>query len=645
MNLHSYLLAGLAALFFATPALAETHDDVALLFGRTSAISQPQLSPDGRYLSTLCAPQVKRTVCVFDLTSGDAVVVPTLADTRLTGHYWASADTLILNVEIFQSIRTSSGMKDFVFERAVSYNLKTQKPLMLLKQQAGGYLYGSNLAAILPAEPGHILIGMMVERAAGFVYEALKVDLAKGNARTVSTSGLNHRGAIHKPSGEIAAEVYYALQPNTLHTLKLISGGRTLVEWKDLSFFPFDLWGLDAAGKALVVFFEEPDRHGLYRISLEDGALAEIDLPSLGGDGLIWPVLDQRSRQVAGFASYRDKLRQAFEDPALQVQYEELSAAFPEADVSLVSWTDDRSESVVSVEMPGLPVDYYIFSAASGELSPIGNSAPHLAGRTLGTVEEVRYLAADGLEIPGYLTLPPGKSRADGPFPLILMPHGGPESRDFPGFDWWAQAYSAAGYAVLQPNFRGSSGYGNAFRDAGYGEYGGKMVTDVLDGARWAVREGLAREGQVCAAGASYGGYSALMLGAIGGSEIGCVISVNGVTNPASFLGSATEGGFVYNYLVRYLGTDRYADAATRSEISPVRRINDIKAPILLIAGRQDMTVPYAQSEGFKSAAGKRTDVILVPMDGEDHYLNSTVSRHTVLAESLKFLARHLPAD
>lgn len=644
------------ALIWSGVAGAETSSDIALLFGRSEAVSDPQISPDGHYVGMHCAPLVHASVCIFDLVGGgDPIIVPALADTRLTDFYWANNDTLVLNVDIFETVRVSSGLKDFTFERAYAFNVKDKKSVFLLKQYAAGYVDGNNLATALPSEPGSILIGMMKERASGkpfdskiqtdhlpeMVYDLVKVDLKNGNGRSIANGGLKSYGGVNSPSGELLAVLFYDRQSNDKHVLRIASGRKTIFERRGLDHNPVSVWGLDTTGKNIIVFLEEEG--GLHRMSLTDGALSPVSLPSLGQPGVVSPIIDSRTRVVVGFERQGELTQQVFEDPELRDQYESLSEVFADAVVTLHSWTDDRAESIVRVETPGLPVDYYIFTAAKGELSPIGNAAPHLAGRPLGVVEPVSYSAADGLEINGYLTLPPGKTRADGPFPLIVLPHGGPEMRDYQAYDWWPQAYAAAGYAVLQPNFRGSSGYGLEFRDAGYGEFGGKMVTDVLDGVRWAVCSGIARQGDVCAAGASYGGYSALMLGAIGGSEIRCIVSVNGLTNPVSILSDTTNRGFVYNYLVRYMGINEFTETGERNLMAPIHRIDDIKSPILLIAGKQDMVVPYKQSEDFQAAARHREDVILVPMEGEDHFLTSGFARHKVLEESLNFIARHLP--
>lgn len=191
------ILATVALAAVAGIAGAETNSDIALLFGRTEAVSDPKVSPDGHYVGMRCAPQVQPSLCIFDLVGGgDPVVVPALADTRITDFYWANEDTLVMNADIFQKVSVSSGVKDFIFARAFAFNVKTKKPVFLLKQYAAGYTSGNTLATVMPDDPGSILISMQKERASGkaydtniqkdrepdFVYDAVKVDLKSGMA-------------------------------------------------------------------------------------------------------------------------------------------------------------------------------------------------------------------------------------------------------------------------------------------------------------------------------------------------------------------------------------------------------------------------------------------------------------------------------
>src|SRR5262249_34265217 len=147
----------------------------------------------------------------------------------------------------------------------------------------------------------------------------------------------------------------------------------------------------------------------------------------------------------------------------------------------------------------------------------------------LGETLIIKYAGRDGTKLPGYLTLPPGKDGKK--LPLIVMPHGGPEVRDFVRYDYWAQFLTNRGYAVFQPNFRGSGGYGKAFAEAGHRQWGRRMQDDVTDGVKALIADGTADPSRICIVGASYGGYAALAGGAFTPDLYKCVIAIAGVSD------------------------------------------------------------------------------------------------------------------
>jgi len=635
------------------PAMAEAPAKIAELFGRADAIGNPQLSPDGSHLAAECSPLNLHTICVFDLMNGgEPVIVPKFADTRLADHYWANNSTLILDVEVYETLQTSSGLREYTFERAVAFNIVDQKPIMLLRDNSS-WIDTNNLAAIDPSKDGKILLSIVmkddgptnvdrkVKTASNYVYNLMEVDLSSGKSKIRKKASQSVVDAVLTPKGDFIAEIRYRDNGTLGHQVSVVAGGKTIFERDRLDFNPLSVWGLDTTGENLIVFLSEGEPYGLFRMALSDGSLTPIDDHS----GLVGPVIDQRMRHVVGYEYPGDFTVQILEDPDLKAHVEAIAGAFPDASVTAESWSDNRAQTVVKVESPGMPADFYLFEPGSGALSPLGNVAPHLAGRALGAIEPVSYIARDGLEIPAYLTLPPGKSRADGPFPLILMPHGGPEYRDTLAFDWWAQAYAAAGYAVLQPNFRGSAGFGLEFRDAGYGEFGDKMVLDVADGAAWAVEQGISRPGDACAVGASYGGYSALMVALQAPGAVKCVVAVNAVTDPFAMAGAADSNSFYANYIERYLGADRFSSASDKLRISPVSRAGEYTVPLQVIASREDGTVPFEQSEMLRRSAGRTADLEFVEIEGEDHYLRTSLGRYNVLLNSLDFLSRYLPVE
>ncbi|MEL7232130.1 MAG: prolyl oligopeptidase family serine peptidase, partial [Pseudomonadota bacterium] len=238
---------------------------------------------------------------------------------------------------------------------------------------------------------------------------------------------------------------------------------------------------------------------------------------------------------------------------------------------------------------------------------------------------------------------PPGKTKADAPLPLVMLPHGGPEARDTAAYDWLAQAIASQGYLVMQPNFRGSAGYGAEFRNAGYGEFGGKMIDDITDGAAWAVSQGFAKPGY-CSMGWSYGGYAALMTGLKDTENAKCLISINGVTDVNMVFEDNDSRSSSFAYWENYIGDFYKTRRSERRAISPRLRADDYKMPVLLLHGDEDTTVPVRQSKSLYERLDNSADRRIMVFEGDDHQLARTPSRVKVLEESLAFLAAHHPA-
>jgi dipeptidyl aminopeptidase/acylaminoacyl peptidase len=259
----------------------------------------------------------------------------------------------------------------------------------------------------------------------------------------------------------------------------------------------------------------------------------------------------------------------------------------------------------------------------------------------------VDWYAADGLLLRGVLTLPPAKP--GNKLPLVVLPHGGPEARDYLGFDWWAQAFASRGYAVFQPNYRGSAGYGVAFRNAGFGEAGGKMQTDISDGVAELARQSIIDPGRVCIVGASWGGYAALAGVTLLHGTYRCAVSVAGLSDPAEFLGRTSNLvlhpspalRYWRSYFGEYASFGRALDA-----IAPAAQADHADAPILLIHGKDDAVVPIKQSEMMEAAlkrAGKPVEFIR--LDGEDHWLSREETRVQMLTAAVAFVQKYNPAN
>lgn len=225
--------------------------------------------------------------------------------------------------------------------------------------------------------------------------------------------------------------------------------------------------------------------------------------------------------------------------------------------------------------------------------------------------------------------------------PFIVMPHGGPWAHDTLTYDYWAQYLAEQGYGVIQPNFRGSTGYGQAFVDKGHGEIGLAMQDDLTDALKWAVGEGLADPARVCIVGASYGGYAAMWGIAKDPDLYRCAISIAGVSNLRKEV--SDFGGASHENLYRTQWGRMSRDFAA---VSPINAIERIKVPLLLIHGKKDVTVNHAQSDRMHSAmrrAGKASEFLSLPL--ADHYFAREADRLALLNAMGAFLQKHNPAD
>ena len=227
------------------------------------------------------------------------------------------------------------------------------------------------------------------------------------------------------------------------------------------------------------------------------------------------------------------------------------------------------------------------------------------------------------------------------------MPHGGPAVSEIRRFDWWAQALASRGYAVLQPNYRGSA-VTPALLTAGFGEWGRKMQTDLSDGVAFLARQGIIDPKRVCIVGASYGGYAALAGVTLQTGVYRCAVSVAGIADLKSFLrwvndNAQRSDNISQRYWDRFLAVAGPSDPALHA-ISPIDHVASVDVPVLLVHGRDDTVVPYSQSEDMADAlkhAGKRVE--LVTLKREDHWLSRTVTRQQMLAAVVAFLEANDP--
>lgn len=304
-----------------------------------------------------------------------------------------------------------------------------------------------------------------------------------------------------------------------------------------------------------------------------------------------------------------------------------------------LSWSRDGSQVLVEVSSDRNSGEYYIFDTQAKKARFLLARDEWAAPEDMHPRTPIVVKARDGLQLHGYLTTP-GKT-GDALPPLVVLPHGGPHGiRDDGSFELWSQLLANRGYAVLQVNFRGSGGYGQDFEAAGYRQWGGLMIDDLIDATRWAVDNGHADSQRACVFGASFGGYAALMSAARAPKMFRCAISYAGVSDLALMheRGDIQETRYGENYLKDVIGED----PTQLDEYSPVNHAGDIEAAVMLIHGGEDVRVPLDHAQRMRAAL-KKVDkpVEWLVEDNEGHGFYQQVHRAELYDAVLAFLAKH----
>jgi dipeptidyl aminopeptidase/acylaminoacyl peptidase len=329
-------------------------------------------------------------------------------------------------------------------------------------------------------------------------------------------------------------------------------------------------------------------------------------------------------------------------NPKLKEIQDAVDKAVGERRARIVSWDRTRSKFLVQVGSPSQAGALYFYDPANGSMQRYSWQNNDLKARTLSPVSTIRYKARDGVEIEALLTLPRGHSPKN--LPLIVLPHGGPFARDSEDWDWWTQYLAETGYAVIQPNYRGSSGYGTSFAKLGEGQWGLKMQDDLDDAIVDLAKKGIADPKRVCMAGASYGGYTAMRAAQRNGTGDAalyrCAISYAGVSDLQAM--QRYDGKFLYG---KTRGDWLKKQAPDYRSVSPRFGAQTFSIPILMLHGKEDKRVPVKQSRMMAAAlkeAGKSFEYIEQPLG--DHHFTRGEDRLEFLKAMGAFLTKYNPA-
>ncbi|CAN5134010.1 S9 family peptidase [soil metagenome] len=619
-------------------------------YGALPSLEMVRLSPSGSRLAFVTVSGEQRVLVMLDMATKAQIGGVDVGRAKVRDLDWIDESRVLITTSRAENI-PQLGIVKGEFSTSQIYD------------PARGRLIGSlaNTKDVFTALFGQSVVHgqnpQVLVRAFNFAnperLDMYRVDLQSGRGALAEVMGFNITDYVLDPAGQTVARSEY--EPRSQEwRLYFRNGAGFRRVWETTA--PLDapnLIGLGLNGDSVIIAAERPDMHQEGR---EDAEFFDVNMTTdvwrpvrfdFNPQGLLFhPVTN---RLIGATRTTDEGKLYAFVDPAGRNLWTRIQQTFAGRSPTLVSWSDDFTKAVVYTSGSRDSGSYFAVDLSAGAITRVGAAYETIGATQVGIVRPVSYAAADGLEIRGYLTLPPGVTDPHG-LPLVVLPHGGPASHDDLTFDWWSQALASRGYAVLQPNFRGSTGRGDAFLEAGYGEWGRKMQTDLSDGVRWLAGQGIINPARVCIVGASYGGYAALAGPTLDKGVYRCAVAVAGVSDLRVMVETeASDGARRENettrYWNRFMGADGVNDRSLDAR-SPARLAAEADAPILLIHGRDDTVVPIEQSRIMAAAlrrAGKPVE--LIELSGEDHWLSRGDTRQRMLEETVKFLQANNPAD
>jgi dipeptidyl aminopeptidase/acylaminoacyl peptidase len=617
-------------------------------YGRLPGFETAAISPSGAHVAMLATAGEERLVIVID-AAGQLVTKIPVGDVKVRSLDWAGDEALLVDFTKTINLGVDFSASKTELASTVVVPLGGDKPWTIFAQEAGitGGVQGRYGVVWRRghwfAYVGGITLGHDVKtnnywlKSGRLVPDLYEVDL--GNRHTVRVAAHPDNDMIDRDwlldgNGKLAVIMDYNRTTSTWRLgvpgkPPLASGTSPSRDINLIGFAP------DGAGVIYSVRDMKAQRDDWFIVPLAGGApqayLAEETFQYTFKDA---------SHRLLGYVDDLTKNEAHFFDPLREKIYQASRKAFPEQQMVLKDFSEDFKRLIVTTEGGGDPIAWWMVDISSGSATPLGMSYPMTADQ-VAPFRLVAYKAADGLAMDGVLTLPPG--RPEKGLPAVVLPHGGPTAHDRPMFDWIAQAFASRGYAVFQPNFRGSTGHGADFELAGHGEWGRKMQSDISDGLADLARQGIVDPQRVCIVGASYGGYAALAGVTLQQGLYRCAVAIAGISDVARMVATdVSESGFdplLKRALGEEVGTGRDLDA-----ISPLRFVNRVAVPVMLIHGKDDTVVSPDQSKAMANAlrkAGKSVEYVTLP--GEDHWLSRGATRQAMLEAAVGFVTRNNP--
>ena len=638
-------------------AAAAASLDTAAAFGARPSVIHASLSPDGRSVAYVAPGKGTGSILYTVSLDKDAKPRATLSTTGKPEHLgdcdWVTNDRLVCNV--YGVVGTGSVV--LPFNRIIAVNVDGSNFLMLSTRNnhySRGFLFGGGgVIDWLPEKDGAVMMARLylpddhIGTRLGSTKEGMGVDQI--DTRTLKST-------VVEPPKELVAQywsdghgvmrvmgvwgprsggqdtgimLFYYRAPGSQQWLKLAEFNST-----DRSgFMPYQV---DREKNVVYGTKKKDGRQAIYTVSLDDSLHEELIYASDSVDVTDLIRIGRRQR-VVGVSYATDVRRAQYFDSDIEKLTAALAKALPDHPaVRVVDASSDEGKLLIYTSRDDNPGMYYLFDRESHQLRPLLAERDPLDGVKLASMTPITYPASDGISVPGYITYPVGKENAKG-LPAIVLPHGGPGARDEWGFNWLAQYFAARGFVVLQPNFRGSSGYGDDWYETNGFRSWPAAIGDVLDAGRWLIAQGIADPAKLAVVGWSYGGYAALQSAVTDPGVFKAVVAIAPVTDLNDLVDQWR------NFTNHALMQSFVGDSGTLHAASPAENADKIKVPVLLFHGALDANVSIGQSRHMENSlktAGVKHE--LVTWDDLDHQLDDSGARADMLRKSDDFLRQAL---
>ncbi len=612
------------------------------MFAASPTVSQIALSPDGLRVALITELKGQKYLGYFDVETMKAAAAP-LGDAKVLNLTWGDNENIIY---VVSKARDTKDFRVGLIEQGIAYcyNIKDKSTVSLFGNESAvddaelgcdsridRLLIDGKYYVYMKYVSSHCVIARFCLTDAKS--EAVLINEEWFEDWEISSDGKKAFATTFTPGDSIWELFYLDADPDSRFVGSILKvhtkeDDPALVGWAE-------------DGASVIVSQSAGEGREYFEVSPKGKRGKTLDATAVAFGKA--PFFNPKTRRIAGFTRHDDWFSYDCFDPFMAQLVKAVPQKLdPGCRWSFIDYADDPRKLLVYTESATDSGSYFFLDFSTGDAKFVAENYPNLPTEWLTEKKPIDYVAADGLKIHAYLTLPPKREAKN--LPLVVLPHGGPEARDYVDFDWQTQALASRGYAVLQPNFRGSDGYGASFIGAGHGEWGRKMQTDLSDGVRELVRQGVADPKRVAIVGASYGGYAALAGATLDQGVYCCAVSIAGVADLEYFTRYERRR---YGHLssASYYWSDFLGPSGGFNEISPLRQATRAYCPILLIHGKDDTVVPFYQSEEMSKAlqtAGKTVE--FVPFEGQDHWETNEAARIAMLKNVVDFLQKHNPA-